>query len=625
MKKNLYSTLILAALSAVSCEKVYDGPCNPKPKPEVEEEPAMTDITSIYSLNRKEGFVNSHHSDWKYSFIETDFRSTYRFVDPVLTAKLAYYPRIKQLANGGYMLSYQQNNSAHDVYYGLSYDFKNWDFKDRHLFEKVPFKEIDANCPLPETSKILYSSADYMVLADGDILAFAAYRFNPSYTQHTDWCGIMIRRSTDNGKTWSTPRRIFQGSACWEPSGLQLESGEIHIYYTRANPSIGDSGTALLRSTDNGETWEDVGYVIRQAAGTGTDGVTPIYTDQMPVAIRLNETGRIAIALESRFGRTATAEDKYHISMAWCDDNWASGGLTGSQVGPADRANNIFLNEAAPYLVQFPSGETVLSTGINKVHNIRMGNARADQFSSPYPVCAGPGVWGSIDVADSHVLLSAFNYRATDNADTYGIEIRRHILNHRINASEFTPAMTGSSTHWENVDDALFIGSEMYTQTVFRFAYDEENIYCLVERSDESLTAEDGMTLMFQSGNTTGSPLILEITSSPDKGTMLCNNSQVKFRPNVLGEYDGIADDEGVVIEIAIPKSLVNIVNDRLLFNAVVKDADGQDTFTGLDATNYNRWIPIVFKAAEQPKPLPVDGNYEGPSWEENDNALNPW
>lgn len=60
------------------------------------------------------------------------------------------------------------------------------------------------------------------------------------------------------------------------------------------------------------------------------------------------------------------------------------------------------------------------------------------------------------------------------------------------------------------MQDALFIGSVSQAQAVFRFAYDDDNLYCLVERLDNGLAAEDGIDLMIQSGNATGDPLILK-------------------------------------------------------------------------------------------------------------------
>lgn len=56
---------------------------------------------------------------------------------------------------------------------------------------------------------------------------------------------------------------------------------------------------------------------------------------------------------------------------------------------------------------------------------------------------------------------------------------------------------------------------------------------------------------------------------------------------------------------MAIPRTLLRVVADRLMFNATLYDQNGSDTFTGLTATNYEKWLPIVLKAATDPEPLP--------------------
>ena len=148
----------------------------------------------------------------------------------------------------------------------------------------------------------------------------------------------MMRRSSDNGRTWSTAQIIYQGTT-WEPYALQLRSGEIQVYFTDSEPITADSGTAMLRSMDNGRTWTVVGKVIRQKTGLAIDGSgKQIYSDQMPSARELNNSTKIAVAKETRFRDEG---DVYHISMAWSSDNWASAPLTGDEVGPSDRKLNF--------------------------------------------------------------------------------------------------------------------------------------------------------------------------------------------------------------------------------------------------------------------------------------------
>ena len=94
---------------------------------------------------------------------------------------------------------------------------------------------------------MLFSSADAIVLSNGDVLAFAAFRLNKGFRLNNLNNGIMMRRSSDNGRTWSEPQVIYRGTT-WEPSALQLSTGEIHVYFTSSDPNTGDSGTALHHS-----------------------------------------------------------------------------------------------------------------------------------------------------------------------------------------------------------------------------------------------------------------------------------------------------------------------------------------------------------------------------------------
>ena len=47
---------------------------------------------------------------------------------------------------------------------------------------------------------------------------------------------------------------------------------------------------------------------------------------------------------------------------------------------------------------------------------------------------------------------------------------------------------------------------------------------------------------------------------------------------------------------MAIPRTLLRVVADRLMFNATLYDQNGSDTFTGLTATNYEKWLANRFK-----------------------------
>lgn len=573
-----------------------------------------TSISSIYDLNSDHGYLNSHYKEWKSSSLELDYSSSVIFESQIATS--AMYPRIKKLSDGSFMLMYQQGQVARNIYYTKTKNPSSWIGASYPLFQMMPLNQYGNDVE----DKALFSSADAIVLSNGDILAFASFRLNAGYRLNNLNNGIMMRRSSDNGSTWTEPEIIFRGST-WEPSALQLSNGEIQVYFTNSDPNKGDSGTALLRSLDNGLTWTSVGKIIRQKSGTAIDeSGDAIFTDQMPVAIQLNGTNSIAVAFESRFGFDDAA--KYNVGLAYSDDNWASGGLSGDVEGPEDRQSNLYLNEAAPYLRQFRSGETILSDGHSGAFYLRLGNYKATVFGKPITPFSKSGFWGSIELIDDHTVIGVLPVTGTDS-----IQIAKFVLNHRINASAFTPSMVGSSDSWKDVKDALFIGSAAENHSVIRFAYDDNNVYCLVERSDKNVTASDGFTLYLQSGNASGSPLTIDLTVNVDGNSIVCGNKAVSVASTIVGLVDNVANDKGYVAVVSVPRSQLNISLNRILFNAVMQDADGNDSFTGLTSSNYNYWIPVELKQPAEPNTGGGDDDgYTGqtPGWGDG-TEINPW
>ena len=562
---------VMGLLVACTSYTSTDEWANPRPNSNPDPEPVIGEITSIQSLNKSENVaVNSHADEWGNSSLELDYRRLLTLESPALSAVNALYPRIKKLGDGTYLLLYQQGPQAWNVYYALSTNLITWQNASSPLFQSESAQQTsgasDTRC---------FSSCDAVVLANKDLLAFAS---------------------------------------------LQRRSGEIQVYFTDSEPLTADSGTAMLRSMDNGRTWTVVGKVIRQKTGLAIDGSgKQIYSDQMPSARELNNSTKIAVATETRFRDEG---DVYHISMAWSSDNWASAPLTGDEVGPSDRKLNFVQKAAAPYLVQFPSGETVLSYNASSLFTMQVGNAEASQWGETYQPFSGKGYWGATEIIDPHTLVAAMpaTFVNSENKDAARIQIGQFVLNHRINASGMTPVIDADNSDWSAVSDALFIGSVSTTQAVFRFAYDAENVYCLVERLDKDLTTDDSMELIFQGGDATGTPLKISLIPDAVQYTIKCSHSSVTCKGAVHGTFGDTAADKGYVVEMAIPRTLLRVVADRLMFNATLYDQNGSDTFTGLTTTNYEKWLPIVLKAATDPEPLPGEGDTgTGPSWNNGD------
>lgn len=200
------------------------------------------------------------------------------------------------------------------------------------------------------------ANPEIVVLANGTVLA--AYNERPARDSGERY-GIRVMMSNDNAGTWSEPRLVFQagtenGTGCWEPALLQLPTGEIHLYFANEFPfpETTEQEISLLRSPDLGETWttEPERIIFRERRRDG-----------MPVPLLLAGGKGIAVAIEDN---GLSGAFKPVIAHTAVEDAWKSGAVDGASerrwsaleipLAPAVYAG-------APYLRQFPTGETVLS------------------------------------------------------------------------------------------------------------------------------------------------------------------------------------------------------------------------------------------------------------------------
>ena len=307
----------------------------------------------------------------------------------------------------------------------------------------------------------------------------------------------MLRRSTDNGSTWDDGISIFTGMN-WESHLVQVPSGDIHCYFTNSDPYLAgvvaewpdvtnNSGTSVVISKDGGHTWEYKGYVVRQARGSSGDVV--LFTDQMPVVIALNGTGELAGAFESQMKPPTGTTSNYWISLAYSGgDKTEYPVLTGNTLGPADRQSS-FVKGCAPFLVQFPSGETALSYNEQNYIYLRLGDASARTFAAAQTPLPKKGFWNGMYVDGGHRLLLA------TGGSNKMLQLICLYLNHDITAAGHSVNVDGSNAEWLNTDDALFVGAKSQAQATLRCSADAENLYMLVEVLDGNISASDYATV----------------------------------------------------------------------------------------------------------------------------------
>lgn len=550
-------------------------------------------ITPIENLNQGTAEINSHADIISRSSLKMNFRSYAGIGQGGLGIENPRYPRIKRMPNGIYIMFYHNSSSTIGAScdYALSQDLKKWIPRGK-IFNSYAITDSEGNA-----NRRAFATCDALVLANGDILAVASYRAESRYTELSEDAGLVIRRSKDNGYTWGPPIEIYQGIN-WEPYLFQLPSGEIHCYFTDSDRTFfepHDTGTALVVSNDNGYTWTpDFGskpnYVLRTAH---IKNGNTYFNNQMPSIIKLNNSNELAAAMEANIGG-------YHISFAYSGDSGQWSHLAADEEGPADR-NDLAFSGSAPYLRQFPSGETILSYNHNSAFHLKMGDAKARNFGENYsPTLFTGGYWGSLERIDDHQVIGVI-----PNTGQKHISLAKFVLNHRIHATERIVTVDGDNIEWEDTDEALFVGERSQAQATLRASTDNENVYFLLEVLDEDIDANDFASVFISpvtNNDQLGSGAYrLKVSYDGLREFFTYDNGWItaKADATVKTAYRGSISrntdrDHGYIVEIAIPRSKLNIESGKVLVNFSITDNTGaEDAIFNTLATSTAKWIPV--------------------------------
>ena len=524
-------------------------------------------LHTINDLNRTPHVINSHAGVERYSSLEAE-HSTYRIIpkEELDIKGRPTYSRIKRMGNGEWLLLFQGYQIGSYIYYSISNDLKTWSYR-KALFSAYYVEHEQGK------DHRRFSTADAVVLQNGDILVACSYRANKGYRNDID-CGIMLRRSSDNGKTWSKEEIIYRG-ANWEPYLLQLPDGRVQCYFTDSKPAIKNSGTSLIISADNGKTWSEKQIVCRQHRCTYEDG-THIYTDQMPSFRVLNDGTTLLGFLESNISDIPKGEkNNYRMSVIRQHGvDWTP--LQGDEVGPTDRDSNV-ARGAGGYVATFPSGESVISCNIRNRFSLKVGNHTGTEFNGRSwdsdwlkPLAKG-GYWGATERIDDHRLLATMHSEE-------GIQLVLLHLNHHISSPQATIKVDGKSDEWSN-DEALFIGSKCASQMVIRSAHDDEHLYLLVECKSEDIA--------------TSAKLRINDLAPIEINAKKCT-SRISGLVSRCRKAHTDKGERGFVAEIAMPRSL--ILGNEVAIHATLSSNDKSDTFSHAREEDSSTWPRIVLK-----------------------------
>ena len=254
--------------------------------------------------------------------------------------------------------------------------------------------------------------------------------------------------------------------------------------------------------------------------------------------------------------------------------------------------------------MQFPSGETLVSYGLSSHLNMRLGDAEARTFGEPFVALPGRGSWGCMELNGSHEVIAAM--RNSEKSGDITIALARFELNHRITATRRTVNIDGDNAEWAATDDALFVGEKSQAQATLRCSCNDRNVYFLVEVLDEAISRDDYVNILLSPANEgdklTSAARRIKVSHSGLKSTDVYAGGwrETDMGVTVQAAYDGtISDnsdtDNGYLVEVAVPRSQLDLASGEILVNLVLFDSQGgEDAISPTSSRSIAGWVPVA-------------------------------
>ena len=366
------------------------------------------------------------------------------------------------------------------------------------------------------STSVNMTTPDILQLKDNSILI--CYNPRPiAGGNSTEKFSINTIKSYDGGLTWKENQIVYEASSefengCWEPSALQIPSGEIQLFFSNENVyrNSNEQNISLIRSTNNGLTWSTTPEIVSFRAGK---------RDGMPSPILLKNQTEIVFSIEDN---GVDNQFKPYIIRNSIAENWkqtVEGNSNNRNYALEEMLSNP-IYAGAPYLAQISTGEVLMSyqgtenRATNDINNANMkvviGTTEAKKFnrkSTPFILSNGKSaLWNSIKVLDDDTVVALTTTNQFSNSSQVWM-IKGYIIP-EINVGKETATIDGQSNEavWQQ-DLPVFIGQKSSTQLEANFTYDSEFLYVFAQVKDsqvvstDALIGSDGFNLYLDSKN----------------------------------------------------------------------------------------------------------------------------
>ena len=260
----------------------------------------------------------------------------------------AEYPRLLRVSSDTLLLTYHggdgtQPNTDHwqDIYLQRSVDNgRTWSVPEKLMDHAKSFSN-DAY------GWTRFADPTFTRLANGWILMQFIGNANPETNYN---CQVFVSISKDGGNTWGDPITVGRGRT-WEPQIVQLPGGELELlvsseaYWWDHQRHNLFQEILCARSTDNGETWT----AFRRAS------YNPGRRDGMPVPVVLQGNKGVLFSIESINSNANPSLIYRQLTEEWDATDW--NGIESSRRWLC----RPILRGCAPYMIQLPTGEIVVS------------------------------------------------------------------------------------------------------------------------------------------------------------------------------------------------------------------------------------------------------------------------